>query len=247
MVDDRSGRAGRSVAAVTGRDRAIDPRAIRVAASSASGRVEAPPILIEPPAIPLAPAPRRAGLGILGGVAAPPTGDVGSPAGRADGYVLVDGRPVEASLDGPDERGRAVLSVHDEVGRWRWAVLLLDPPDGRAESADGVIRRDVVIDGWRIDVEIESERRAALRERASRGRQAVVRGGPTEVRAIIPGRVLSVSVVAGDDVVAGQQLLAVEAMKMQNELRAPRDGRIERVAVAADQTIEVGDLLLVIE
>jgi biotin carboxyl carrier protein len=36
-------------------------------------------------------------------------------------------------------------------------------------------------------------------------------------------------------------------MKMQNELRAPRDGRVTMVAVAADQTIEVGDLLVVIE
>ena len=45
---------------------------------------------------------------------------------------------------------------------------------------------------------------------------------------------------------AGQQLLVVEAMKMQNELRAPRDGTIEQVAVGAGATIEVGDLLLVI-
>jgi glutaconyl-CoA decarboxylase len=56
-----------------------------------------------------------------------------------------------------------------------------------------------------------------------------------------------VSVVAGDAVVAGQQLLVVEAMKMQNELRAPRDGTILRVGVGAGQTIEVGDLMLVIE
>ena len=54
------------------------------------------------------------------------------------------------------------------------------------------------------------------------------------------------SVTAGDAVSAGQQLLVVEAMKMQNELRAPRDGTVERVAVAAGRTIEVGDLLLVL-
>ncbi len=57
----------------------------------------------------------------------------------------------------------------------------------------------------------------------------------------------SVSVVAGDAIVAGQQLLVVEAMKMQNELRAPRDGTVVRVGVGAGQTIEVGDLMLVIE
>ncbi|HXG26300.1 MAG TPA: biotin/lipoyl-containing protein, partial [Candidatus Binatia bacterium] len=67
-----------------------------------------------------------------------------------------------------------------------------------------------------------------------------------DVRAIIPGVVVSVSVNAGDEVTAGQQLLVVEAMKMQNELRAPRDGTIERVATAPGATIEVGDLLLVI-
>ncbi len=71
--------------------------------------------------------------------------------------------------------------------------------------------------------------------------------GPTEVRAIIPGRVVGVSIVPGDSVVAGQQLLVVEAMKMQNELRAPRDGVISSVAVGPGRTIEVGDLLLVLE
>ena len=57
---------------------------------------------------------------------------------------------------------------------------------------------------------------------------------------------MTVSVAAGEAVTAGQQLLVVEAMKMQNELRAPRDGTVERVAVATGTTIEVGDLLLVL-
>jgi biotin carboxyl carrier protein len=103
-----------------------------------------------------------------------------------------------------------------------------------------------VVDGWRIEVDVEPAARAALRERARRGREEAGHSGPTEVHAIIPGVVVSVSVAPGDQVVAGQQLLAVEAMKMQNELRAPRDGTIERVAVAPGRTIEVGDLLLVI-
>ncbi len=46
---------------------------------------------------------------------------------------------------------------------------------------------------------------------------------------------------------AGQQLLVLEAMKMQNELRASRDGTVDRVAIAVGETVEVGDLLLVIE
>jgi len=54
-------------------------------------------------------------------------------------------------------------------------------------------------------------------------------------------------VVPGDSVGAGQHVLVLEAMKMQNELRAPRDGVISRVAVGTGRTIEVGDLLLVLE
>jgi biotin carboxyl carrier protein len=106
--------------------------------------------------------------------------------------------------------------------------------------------REVVVDGWRIEVELEFERRAVLRERARRGAGVASHGGPVEVRAIIPGRVVAVSVVAGDSVEAGQQILVVEAMKMQNELRAPREGSVQRVGVAVGDTIEVGDLLVVI-
>jgi pyruvate carboxylase len=58
--------------------------------------------------------------------------------------------------------------------------------------------------------------------------------------------VVSVSVTAGDAVAAGQQLLVVEAMKMQNELRAPREGIVDRVGVAVGSSIEIGDLLVVI-
>jgi len=103
-----------------------------------------------------------------------------------------------------------------------------------------------VVRGWRVEVEIEPERRAMLRERARRGAGAQAHGGPLEVHAIIPGRVVAVSVKPGETVEAGQQMLVVEAMKMQNELRAPREGTIERVGVEVGQNIEVGDLLVVI-
>lgn len=106
---------------------------------------------------------------------------------------------------------------------------------------------EVVVDGWRFEFEVQDAGRAALRERASRPRtEAGPADGPLEIRAIIPGRVAAVTVVAGDAVLAGQAVLVVEAMKMQNELRVPRNGTVSRVAVAAGQTIEVGDLLLVL-
>ena len=113
---------------------------------------------------------------------------------------------------------------------------------------DGRRPVEVVVDGWRFELLVEDEARAALRERASRDRTAVgATGGPLEIRAIIPGRIASVAVVPGDAVQAGQTLLAVEAMKMQNELRAPRAGTVTRVPVGTGSTVELGDVLVVLE
>jgi biotin carboxyl carrier protein len=112
---------------------------------------------------------------------------------------------------------------------------------------DGRRAVEVVVDGWRFEMLVEDESRAALRERASRDRTAAgATGGPLEIRAIIPGRVVAVAVAPGDTVEAGQTLLAVEAMKMQNELRAPRAGTVTRVPAGAGATVEVGDVLVVI-
>lgn len=131
-----------------------------------------------------------------------------------------------------------------------------DPPPGSAQvvvgrlgasGPDGRRAVEVIVDGWRFDLDVEDAQRAALRERASRARAtAGMSGGPVEIRAIIPGRVAAVAVAVGDAVTAGQPVLVVEAMKMQNELRAPRDGTVARVAVGEGQTIEIGDVLMVL-
>jgi biotin carboxyl carrier protein len=155
----------------------------------------------------------------------------------AQRQATVDGEPVGAAIRHLGG-GRYVL----ERGTSRTAVIL----EGSERMPSGSVTREVLVDGFRFEVEVEPERRAALRERATRGRSQTAGGGPLEVRAVIPGKVVAVSVVAGDRVAAGQQLLVVEAMKMQNELRAPRDGTIERVGVAEGVKIEIGDLLVVI-
>ena len=73
---------------------------------------------------------------------------------------------------------------------------------------DGRRAVEVVVDGWRFELLVEDEARAALRERASRDRTAAgAAGGPLEIRAIIPGRIASVAVAPGDAVEAGQTLL----------------------------------------
>jgi len=157
------------------------------------------------------------------------------------GFVTLDGRRERARLI-PGEPPRARLETADGVHD----ILLTDLPDpGRA--AAGVRRFEVVVDGWRFEVDVESEARARLRERASSARGDAARGGPVELRAIIPGRVVSVDVAEGDVVDAGGRLLVIEAMKMQNELRSPRSGTVGRVAVGPGQTVELGDLLLVVE
>jgi biotin carboxyl carrier protein len=128
----------------------------------------------------------------------------------------------------------------------------VEPDDGivverRAAGHAGVPRVEVVVDGWRFVLEVEDAEQADLRERAERDRAGLGGGGaPVEIRAIIPGRVVAVAVAPDDKVEAGQALLVVEAMKMQNELRAPRAGTVRQVATAVGATIEIGQLLVVL-
>jgi glutaconyl-CoA decarboxylase len=218
-----------------------DPRGVRVTIAPGAAAADVPPLVLEPPQIPVVPAPRVTGRGLLGGTA--PVRPAAPPDPDGDAHVLLNGEPAEARLV-PLDGTRFILARGGPAGT-RVRLLLL-PPAPALDADRGLARREVVVDGWRVELEVEPAARAALRERARRGREEVGQSGPTEVHAIIPGVVISVSVAAGDAVAAGQQLLVVEAMKMQNELRAPRDGTIERVAVGAGTTIEVGDLLLVI-
>ena len=71
--------------------------------------------------------------------------------------------------------------------------------------------------------------------------------GRVEIKAAMPGRVVNVLVAPGDEVTANQGVIIVEAMKMENELKSPKAGKVIEVKVAAGQTVEKGALLLVIE
>ena len=64
------------------------------------------------------------------------------------------------------------------------------------------------------------------------------------VAAAMPGRVLRVLVAAGDAVTAGQPLVVLEAMKMENEVKSPQDGVISGIAVAAGQPVNAGEVLV---
>lgn len=161
------------------------------------------------------------------------------------GPLVVDPRDEGVHLERSDVTDGVLVEADGETVT-RTRVVLLPVPDGGAPMRRGAPRTEVLVDGWSVVVEVEPEARAALRERARRAGTGPGHGGAIEVRAIIPGRVLSVAVAAGDSVEAGQQLLVVEAMKMQNELRAPRAGVVDRVAVGEGTTVELGDLLVVL-
>jgi biotin carboxyl carrier protein len=87
---------------------------------------------------------------------------------------------------------------------------------------------------------------AARRTARSTGKRREV-SGRIEVKAAMPGRVVNVLVAAGDEVTAQQGIVIVEAMKMENEVRTPKAGKVLEVKVVAGQTVEKGELMIVIE
>jgi len=90
-----------------------------------------------------------------------------------------------------------------------------------------------------------------VRQAGGFGRQkkagAVQGTGPQRIVAPMPGKIVRVLVAAGDEVKARQGLVVVEAMKMENELRAARDGRVREVVVVEGQSVDAGMLLVVVD
>jgi len=107
-----------------------------------------------------------------------------------------------------------------------------------ADSAGALL---VTIGGRSTIVAVNGRRtgRAADTARHAHGEQSVV--------APMPGRVVRVLVAPGDEVAARQGVIVVEAMKMENELRAPKSGRVKDVKVSAGTSVEAGRVLLIIE
>ena len=130
-----------------------------------------------------------------------------------------------------------------------------DRDHGVARLVDGGSAVPVIVEGsgseWFITLR---GRRVAVsartwRERllAEAERAATVHAGPVSVKATLPGLVVAVTVAVGDEVEAGDSLLTIEAMKMQNEVRAPRAGRVIEVSVAAGVAVATGAALLRLE
>jgi biotin carboxyl carrier protein len=71
--------------------------------------------------------------------------------------------------------------------------------------------------------------------------------GRVELKAMMPGRVVNLLVKPGDEVMADQGILVVEAMKMENELKTPKAGKVLEIKVSVGQAVEKGEILAVIE
>ena len=100
------------------------------------------------------------------------------------------------------------------------------------------------LDGWRFDVEALDERTRAIRE-LSAAQQGPA--GPAPVVAPMPGLIVRVQVAVGDRVQAGQGVVVMEAMKMENELRAAATGVVRVVNAVVGTAVEKGTRLIEFE
>ena len=143
--------------------------------------------------------------------------------------VRLDGQPVSveaAALAG----GRWSLRLPGS-GRHHEVVIISRPEAGTFEA---------LVDGLSVPVRV-STGMAVAKKAGAHGE------GPDRVTAPMPGKVVKLLVGAGDQVTARQGVVVVEAMKMENELRAGRAGVVREVLVTEGASVEAGTPLLVIE
>lgn len=103
----------------------------------------------------------------------------------------------------------------------------------------------VVVNGREIVLEVRNPRQRRRSSGTSSLDRADHRGEQT-LRASMPGRVVTVLVPVGQQVEAGQGVIVIEAMKMENELRSPKKGIVKEVLVSDGDRVELGQTLLVI-
>jgi acetyl/propionyl-CoA carboxylase alpha subunit len=113
-----------------------------------------------------------------------------------------------------------------------------------AEKRQGRGKYTLWVDGYRFETEALDERTRSIRDLS-----AATAGptGPAPIIAPMPGLIVRVNVNPGDKVEAGQGLVVMEAMKMENELRATAAGTVRSVEVSPGTAVEKGTLLVALE
>jgi biotin carboxyl carrier protein len=161
----------------------------------------------------------------------------------------------EVSIDGENHR----LELSRAEGLWNCRV------DGREVEVDAVLARPDVL-SLRIGnkaYEVKCERvvgemhlwvgsaRFAVEVRDPRSLRGRVRAvddhGPKNLTAPMPGRIVRVLVKQGDEVEAGAGVVVMEAMKMQNEIKSPKKGTIQKIMVSEGAAVNSGDVLAIVE
>ena len=127
--------------------------------------------------------------------------------------------------------------------------LLVDSSDGLKQSHEASVAADPIsgqltvhVGATAVAVTLNGRRRWGRKEDS-----AGAGSGPQRLAAPMPGKVVRVLVKAGDQVTARQPVVVVEAMKMENELRASRGGTVAEVLVREGNSVDAGALLLVIQ
>jgi pyruvate carboxylase subunit B len=146
--------------------------------------------------------------------------------------VRVEGTRFEARLAEVEGTPVRMLTVGDEVHR-----IVVRPGASRG-------RYTLWVDGFRHEVEALDERMRAIRELAG---ATAGPAGPAPLLAPMPGMVVRVQVQVGDVVQPGQGLVVMEAMKMENELRATAAATVKAVIAEPGTAVEKGALLIELE
>lgn len=151
-----------------------------------------------------------------------------------EGWIL------EIQEEGCEGNQRHEVQVLGQTGE-RWTLLV----DSRIVDAmievDGLERR-VEFDHRSYKVKVTSPR-----DRFAASVLHYEAVGAVQLKAQMPGKVITVLRRVGDDVTLGDPLVVIESMKMQNELLAPKSGRVSRCEVEEGRTVNAGDLLFEIE
>lgn len=146
----------------------------------------------------------------------------------------------------PDENTATVdgqeLEVHARILRPGVLSLIVDGRAWRIVLEEGPEESAVYLAGQRIAFRIDDPR--SLKDRRSHAAGA---DGPRAIKASMPGRVVRLLAREGDPVEAHQGIIVIEAMKMQNELKSPKAGRVSELRVSAGDTVASGDVLAIIE
>jgi biotin carboxyl carrier protein len=113
---------------------------------------------------------------------------------------------------------------------------------------------EIEVNGTKYQVELDREIKSSktptlIRKQVQTHKQIKKKEGSglTKVKAPLPGNILSISVKTGDEIKKGQRLLIYEAMKMENEVLAEKDGTVANIKVSVGDTVLQGDLLIEIK